>query len=212
MITTVLYAAHLRIDVVFLGLLDTSYATIAYYNVAQKFSDLFIMPFTIVCTITTPLFAKLYYQKDFKKLQHLFTRTTQIVTILLFLGLIFCGFFGAWLLSWYGEGYKDGYSYLMILMVAKCLHAFFGPINYLLMMADQERNVSIVLLLSVLCTVGLHLYLIPFYGALGAAYASLFGAIIFECIIAILAYRKANIMPTALGKMLLKCLKSINNR
>ena len=195
-----LYLLNTRLDVLFLGLFETDAREIAYYNVAVKFTDLISIPFLVVATVTMPMFAELYANKQTEKLQHLYTRVTQLVSVVVLLGGTLLGIFGNFFLSWYGANFQEGYTVLLILILVKWIHALVGPANLLLMMIGFEKQVTSVLAVSVLSTCLFHYYLIPIEGMEGAAWASLIGLSLFECGVIWVAYQKAGIRTNIFGK------------
>lgn len=199
-IASLLYMFHTRMDIVWLSYYETSEAQIAHYNAALKLSDLALIPFAVLYTVTAPMFSKLYAEGDKEGLQLFYTKTTRLsfgLIASILLGLLI---FGSWVLGWFGPGFRQGYPILVILCGVKLLHVFVGPVNYLLMMVDLERESTWVLLVTVIVTAVLHNWWIPLYGTTGAAWGTFGGTVLFELGMVALAYRRADIMPTILGR------------
>jgi O-antigen/teichoic acid export membrane protein len=201
-ITSLLYIINTRIDIVLLGLYQVPEAQIAYYNAALKLSDMALIPFAVLYTVTAPMFSKLYATKKKKELQAFFTKTSRLACLLISVILLALGLGGEWLLGLFGDSFRLGYEALLILCVVKFVHVFVGPVNYLMMMIGLEKEATCVLLLSVLLTIILHMAWIPNHGITGAAYASLIGLLLFEVLISWLCYKKGGIVPTILGSFL----------
>ncbi|MCH2043473.1 MAG: polysaccharide biosynthesis C-terminal domain-containing protein [Saprospiraceae bacterium] len=197
-----LYFLNTRLDILFLGFFEINPKEIAYYNVALKFTDLILIPFLVVCTVTMPMFAELYANAAQQKLQHLYTRVTQLVTVVVGLGALVLAIFGEFFLNWYGTTFQEGYQVLLILTVVKIIHVVVGPANLLLMMIGFEKAVAAVLALSVIVTALLHYTFIPIWGTAGAAWASLIGLCVFELGVSWVAWRKARIWTSVLGRSL----------
>lgn len=198
--STLLYALNTRLDIVFLGLFQTNPEQIAYYNVALKFSDIALIPYLVVCTVTTPMFASLYHQGKTQELQTFYTKITRISLVIICLIIIVFISFGPWFLSWYGQSFQKAYTVLVLLCITKIVHVFVGPANYLLSMIGKERYVTIALIFSVLFTVLLHLVLIPLFNINGAAIASLGGLLFFDIFLALYAFKSSGLWLTAFGK------------
>jgi O-antigen/teichoic acid export membrane protein len=199
MLSSLLYMLNTRMDILFLGVFEVPVEQIAYYNVALKFSDIALIPFLVICTVTTPMFSSLFHQGKLKELQHFYTKTTRLTAVLITVILLIFVAFGPWFLSWYGSSFTSGYSVLLLLSAAKFIHVFMGPVAYLLAMTEQEKAVSFALIISVSLTIILQIILIPIYEIEGAAWASLIGLIIFEIILAWLAYKRTGIIVSAIG-------------
>jgi O-antigen/teichoic acid export membrane protein len=199
-ITSLLYIVNTRIDIIFLSLYQIPEAEIGYYNAALKLSDMALIPFAVLYTVTAPMFSTLYAKNKMEELQVFFTKTTRLACFIITIILLFLVLGGEWFLGLFGENFKAGYPILLILCVTKFVHVFVGPVNYLLMMVNLEKEATWVLLASVLLTMGLHTVWIPLYGIEGAGYATLVGLLLFEFLVSWLAYKKAGIVPTVLGR------------
>lgn len=207
-ITSLLYIVNTRIDIIFLSLYQVSEAEIGYYNAALKLSDMALIPFAVLYTVTAPMFSTLYAKNKLDELQTFFTKTTRLACLIITIILLVLVVGGEWFLGLFGENFKAGYSILLILSVTKFVHVFVGPVNYLLMMVNLEKEATWVLLASVLLTMGLHTIWIPLYGIEGAGYATLVGLLLFEILVSWLAYKKAGIVPTVLGRFFFRKDKS----
>ena len=197
---SVLYIVNTRIDIVYLGLYQVGDASIAHYNAALKLSDLALIPFVVLYTVTAPMYAQLYANKKQQKLQSFFTKTTRLAFFVVSIILFLLMFGGEYFLMLFGENFKAGYTVLIIMCLAKLIHVFFGPVNYLLMMIDFEKEAAIALCFSVLITFLGHTILIPTFAIEGAAIASLIGLLSFEIVLSYIAYKKAGIIPTIIGR------------
>jgi len=198
-LTSLLYMFNTRMDIVFLSLYDIAEEDIAYYNAAQKLSDLALIPFAILYTVTMPMFAELFAQDKKKELQAFFTKTARIAFFLIMIILVFLVLLGKWLLGWFGTSFVVGYDLLLIFCVTKFIHIFVGPVNYLMMVTNLEKEATWALVVSVMVTIGLNIYWIPLYESNGAAYASLVGLLVFELLVSWITYRKSGIVPTIIG-------------
>ena len=207
-ITSLLYVVNTRIDILFLSFYQIPDAEIGYYNAALKLSDMALIPFAVLYTVTAPMFSTLYTSNKREELQTFFTKTTRLACLIVTIILLVLVLGGEWFLGIFGENFKAGYSILLILCGTKFVHVFVGPVNYLLMMVNLEKEVTWILLASVLLTMGLHTIWIPLYGIEGAGYATLVGLLLFEFLVSWLAYKKAGIVPTVLGRFFFRKDKS----
>lgn len=199
--TSLLYIINTRVDILFLSFYEVPVEEIAYYNAALKLSDIALIPFAVLYTVTAPVFAELFAQKNMKKLQLFYTKTTRLACLLIggiLLGLVVTG---NWLLALFGTSFQAAYPILLILCVVKFIHVAVGPANYLMMMIGLERAATYILLLSVGITFLLNIIFIPWLGSIGAAYATLGGLVVFELLVTIVVYKQSGIMPTILGSI-----------
>jgi O-antigen/teichoic acid export membrane protein len=84
------------------------------------------------------------------------------------LGLI-CLVFGAKLLRLFGGEFEAALPVLFIVTLASFIDAGVGPAGQFLQMIGRERVASALVIFTALLTVGLNVWLIPRYGAVGAA-------------------------------------------
>lgn len=189
MLTTVLYGVNTRIDVAMLDLYQTPAAEIAHYNAAARFADILAMPFMLSATVGAPYFAKLYKLEDKSELLSFFAKIRLASFALTCVGFLIVFFFGRFFLSWFGAPFQEGYKLLIILSLCKLIHAFVGPVAYLLMMSNHERQALMAMLISVVVTLALHLFLIPSFQTAGAAWATFGGLLAFELLQIILLRR-----------------------
>jgi O-antigen/teichoic acid export membrane protein len=199
-LSTLLFTLNSRVDIIFLGFFSIAPEEIAYYNVALKFSDIALIPFLVITTVSTPIFASMYHDKRIEPLQKFYTHITRIGFIVIFFIVIIFILFGSFFLSWYGKSFQSGYSVLILLCLSKLVHVFVGPANNLLSMTGHERFVTKALLLSVTITILLHLLLIPFFSITGAALASIGGLLFFDFYLAYIGYKKTGLFLTVIGR------------
>lgn len=200
-ITSLLYILNTRMDILFLGLYQVPEEQIAYYNAALKLSDMGLIPYAILYTVTAPMYSQLYSTQKMDELQLFFTKTTRLAFGIVLFILLFLIIWGKWFLGLFGESFQGAYPILLILCVVKLVHVFVGPVNYLMMMVNLEKEATFALVLSVLITAILHVLWIPLHGALGAAFASLLGLLAFEILVCWFTYKKSGIVPTIFGRL-----------
>lgn len=198
-LTSLLYILNTRLDIIFLDWYEIQEAEVAYYNAALKLSDMALIPFAVLYTVTAPMFSQLYTNKKINELQEFFVKTTRIACLVVSSILLVLMLGGELFLGLFGDSFKAGYPILLIMCLIKFIHVFVGPVNYLLMMIDLEKEAMWCLVASVLLTIILHGLFIPIYGILGAGWATLGGLLCFEILVSWLAYSKGGIVPTILG-------------
>ena len=200
-LSTLLYTVNSRIDIVFLGIFSVEPEQIAYYNVALKFSDIALIPFLVICTVTAPIFASMYQKDNVVELQNFYTLVTRISFFMILCAVTIFILFGPWFLNWYGKNFQSGYNVLVLLCLSKLVHVFVGPANYLLSMTGHEKYVTQALSFSVAVTICLHLILIPVFNISGAAFATIGGLMFYDIYLAYIGYKKTGLFLTIIGKV-----------
>ncbi len=168
LIGTVIDAAALNMDTIFIGLLVTAEAAGIYFNAFRTAGLLTLFMFAITLVVA-PMVSRHYHAGDL--------RAAQAITALcawagfLFSLAVFAGYlvFGDAILSLFGEGTPTGYWVLVILGAGLLFDAATGPSRIVMMMTGHERDY--VRIWGTIMLVGLvaELATIPAFGVLGAA-------------------------------------------
>lgn len=159
-------------DVLMLGILD-SQASVAFYKIAAQISGLSLMAQLVVNIVLGPRLAALNSRKEPKEMQSLAVWGSRLAfaaafTFLLCLCALGEGGF-AWLL---GSDYAPVYGLTMCLTVGMALSAVFGGTTMMLNMARREKYSAKYASITAAINIILNLVLIPGFGALGAAIAT----------------------------------------
>lgn len=186
-------------DIIMLGWFTGS-QEVGIYRVAVQGAVLVAFSLQIANAVVAPQFSRLYAQGDIAKLQHLVTRTAQVIllaalpTALVFLLL------GGVIVGWvFGAEYSTAHAPLAILAVGQLVFVMMGPVGYLLMMTGNEGFTVSTVWLGTLLNMVLNVFLIPFYGINGAALATAISNSTMILLMVYLMMRMKGINPTALG-------------
>jgi len=155
---------------VLLGFLS-SVEQVAYFSVANRIALLVSFVLLAINGILSPKFAEISAQNDVLRLQQLYRASTRLMILLTspFLLLIFI--FSPEILLLFGSDYQQAATVLRILIAAQFVKVAVGSVGQLLIMANLQRSQRNNLIMSVVILISLSLYLMPMYGALGAAIA-----------------------------------------
>lgn len=148
---------------------------ISYYSVAQRMAILISFVLIVVNSIYAPKYAVLWSKGDIKGLNENARYSATFMMIIALPAFLLCLFFPQQLLLIFGTDYQQADSLLMILAFAQFINVFTGSNGYILMMTGHEREFRNIALLSAVLTVILSFILIPFFGAIGAAIATVLG-------------------------------------
>jgi len=144
---------------------------VGVYLVAARNTGFVLFLESAFLLVTMPLIAKAYAKKE--NISNIIA--VQSLAVFLFTGSFFILFlfFGEWIVGLFGKDFSAAYVPILILSGAYFIGSFFGAGPHILMMTGFE-NISSNILLSTTClNVVLNLALIPVYGVLGAAIATL---------------------------------------
>lgn len=158
-------------DVLMLGWL-TNAKEVGLYSIAAKLSLLMSLFLQVSNSAISPKLASLFALKNITELEVLIKRVTSGLIII---GILFLGnfiFFGDFLLSFWGNEFKEAYYVLIILSVGQFFNISSGCAGLLLVMCGFEKIHGYISLLSLIINLGLNYILILNYGLIGAAIAT----------------------------------------
>lgn len=93
----------------------------------------------------------------------------------------------------YGNEYSSGSLVLILLCIGKIIHIFCGPIGYILVLTNHQKNWAILSFIVLVINIFLNNYLIPNYSIIGAGLSTSFSIIILFIIGSLYANKKLNI-------------------
>lgn len=161
------------------------------YSAAFKISQLISLPLMAINAVTAPKFSQAYSKNKLFELKILAQESTTIIILttvpLIFIILLFPG----WILSFFGNDFVVGKIVLRIVAIGYLVSAVCGSVGYLMQMTDNQVIVQNVLLVTTGINIILNFLMIPIYGIIGAAIASLISKVIFN--ITLLFYVKSKL-------------------
>lgn len=198
MTSTGLYQIFGQLDVLAVGtFLSTSAAGI--YSVALRFTRLVMAGLEIANQSTAHMFPGLYQRGETRKLQQI-VRLNASMSILYTLPPAFILF--VWpthILALFGESFVDGATLLRILLVAQMVGVISGPNGILLNLTGHERELAMILGMTLIVFVTMLAMLIPTKGAIGAAVATLIAYSIHNFASSLRVWQRLRINPTAIA-------------
>lgn len=166
------------------------------YNAALRLSLVSAFPAAATVTIVTPLISELHVlnrQDDLQKMLKSVAIGVSAVTGVIGVATIVLG---EWLLSWFGADFKGAYSSLSILTAGQMINSLSGPVGYLLMQTGNQRNAAMILGMGAAFNIVLNLFLIPVFGLVGAALATMLAASAWNITMVLHAHRQLGLNTT----------------
>jgi O-antigen/teichoic acid export membrane protein len=144
----------------------------------------------------TPMISGFHTTKKYFELQSMiklvargiFFFTVPLIIIMIIFGHEFLGFFG--------NGFENGYSMLILLMIGQLASICSGPVGPILMMTGFHKSVVKFTAICALFNLILNLLLIPFFGMIGAALATSMSLILLNLMMLIKVKRSLGLNPT----------------
>ena len=162
-----------RLDLLLIGYWGTS-AAVGIYSTAVRMVLITGFLLDSAEVILAPKIANLYANNDFEELQKLITNVVRLL-LLISIG-VYSVFLAApnLILSIFGDEFGEGATIMRIVSVAMFFQVASGPTAMLLLMTGYEKKLRNILIVTVVLSVALNFFLIPTYGALGAAITTAF--------------------------------------
>lgn len=187
-----------RIDVMLVG----AYSSIedaGIYGVCARLAFFVGFALTAVNAILGPQLSAILATKDidkFKKVAVIGAAMAVFAAVTLSLILVLLD---SWVLSLFGEHFIDGKPVLHVLLLSQIAVACFGATGAVVVLFGGYRITIGSVITALLCNVLLNLMLIPIYGPVGAALATLIGQFLGCGIITLWCIRHSGINSTIFG-------------
>ncbi|HSR16740.1 MAG TPA: flippase [Ignavibacteriaceae bacterium] len=172
-VLTLLSLIHFKIDSVMLGFMK-SYSLVATYEAAYKLLEASVFLIRPADMIFFPLFTEMVSRKNWPEIQKIFGKMLKVSCFLgSFIALVVIIFAGSIIPAVFGSKYHDSILILQVLFL-------YVPIRYaglvIATLANSiylEKKLIKITLISAIINICLNLRVIPPWGALGAAIATL---------------------------------------
>lgn len=167
------------VDIMFLGMMTTPEET-GMYAAATRIALVSSMGLNAINAIAAPLISASHRKGNVAAIKRL-----------MLWSCLGSGLFGAavctgvalfhdFILSLFGEEFKQASQMLFILLLGQLTISVFGPVDFVLSMTGHQRQLSIAISIGAVSTLILCPLLIAQYGAIGAAIATLTAIIIWK--------------------------------
>lgn len=182
-------------DRLFVGALLTA-KDAGIYQALSQFSIFFVLVMNSFGTIFMPMAATFHQQGNQKQLQEIFRMSTKWGITLTLPGLLLILFAPDILLkSIFGADYLPGTVPLIILTMGQFVNVATGPVGYLLIMTGHPHRWLFLSGMGVVLNTGLNLWLIPRWGLMGAATATMLSTLFTYGAGLAQVYRQLHLLP-----------------
>ena len=179
-------------DEVMLGAM-TGPEHVAVFHACVKTAGLTLIIFQAVAAFATPRFAALWLDGNTLQLQRFARSVARLMffpSLGLALGLIVAG---PLLLGTFGDVFISGHVVLITLTLGYLAKAATGPVDAYLAVSGHQDAIVLVIAVSAVSNIVLNFLLIPRFGALGAAAASVVSLLLCQVWLYVLAKRRLGI-------------------
>jgi len=185
----ILNYAILWLPMLLLGVFADS-ASAGQYSIAQRLAGQLGLIMLVFAGMTSARFAAHYQAGEFDRMSELASRTTRGLSLLAIPMALLLLVWPQGLLGLFGEGFIAADWVLRVLVVGQLVNLMTGPGGYLLAMSGQESALRNLLSMTALLTLTLSCWLIPAFGALGAAWAAAIAMILQNLACCLLVQRR----------------------
>lgn len=167
----------------------------ALYSVAIFIATVIAVPSRAMLQIIYPITARLMNENKHDELNELYKKSA--LNLQVFGGLVMLGIFLniKELYQLIPGDYEGGIGVVFIIGLTKFYDVILGNNNAIILNTKYYRTVLLFGLLLVFMMIGLNMLLIPLYGILGAAWATLISVMVYNTIKLLFVVKKMNLFP-----------------
>lgn len=173
-------------------------AIAASFFVADRLARLGAIPGTVVAAVVQPWLASAFAERQHAKLQAVVTEASHVTLWPTLVGCVLLYLAAPLLVGLFGADYRDALGVLGVLLLGYVAGASLGPSQQMLVMSGQQRALMRIMTLCALVHVSALLLLIPDFGAIGAAAATLISTTLARSLCLVIVRRRLGLQPSAL--------------
>jgi O-antigen/teichoic acid export membrane protein len=186
------------VDVIVLGLYREN-EEVGVYRAVVQLSLLVSFGLQAINQVLHPHFSRLYTMKEHQKLQRLVILSARGIFLISIPPVLLLLIYGADILKLvFGDPFYVGGLALSILAIGQLINAAMGSVGALLNMTGHERHTLRGVALAAVVNMLLNFILIPYFGMLGAAIASISSLVMWNLLLRHYVKKLLNIEPSAL--------------
>lgn len=162
---------------------------VGVYNIALKIASLNTIALIAINSIASPKFSEIYSSEGKRRFKRIVQQTTLIswlVSLPVFLVILI---FPESILKIFGQEFLVGKNALIILSVGQIVSAFAGSTMIVLNMTGREKAGRNILIVTVILNILINYILIPRYGIIGAAIATMFSTVFWNLVSVLFIYK-----------------------
>jgi O-antigen/teichoic acid export membrane protein len=192
---TMMSATEHHMDVLMLGAMAGPTASGTFAAADKIATTLMYVPYA-VNVVLGPEYARLHIQARSADFQRLLTRSSRLTFALVLAGAAVLIVAGKWLLGLFGSTFIVAYAALVVLCIDRICDGFAATVGGALVMTGNERVVARAVGLGAVVNIVANYLLIPRYGALGAALATLASTVVARVDMIVTLYRRTGLKAT----------------
>lgn len=189
-----------NLDILMLGKL-ASPTDVGFYKIGLTLSMLLSTGLNILIIVIQPRIVELHAKDDLEALRLLITGTSRLGFTLSLSGALIYFVGGDYFIrSIYGYDYMPSLQVLNVLVFGQLINTFFGPVVLLMNMTGHQTIVMLSVVMSIIANIVLNVLLIPTFGMIGAATATVTTLLFWNFLLWIVAMKIVSIDCSIFGK------------
>ncbi|MFC2096493.1 flippase [Bacteroidota bacterium] len=174
--------------------------TVGIYNIALKIASLNTIALIAINSIASPKFSEIYSSEGKRRLRRIVQQTTILSWLVSFPVFVVILIFPESILNIFGQEFVIGKNALIILSIGQIISAFSGSTMIVLNMTGREKAGRNILLVTVVLNILINYILIPRYGIIGAAIATMFSTVFWNIGSVIFIYKSFGFLTFPLNR------------
>lgn len=172
-LSVILISINSRIDILFIDyFLNKDF--IAEYSIGLQVLTVLLLPLQSCIAVFYTKISKLIIKKKFNLLMIQINFLRMLFIIYFLVAFILCYFYlGKLIIIFFSASYLNSSNIVLILIISNLIISPFMFLNLILNVTEKEKEVTLVFFLSLLINIFLNFILVPKYGILGSASATL---------------------------------------
>lgn len=173
----------------------------ALYSIANRAGLLILFGLAAVNAAIAPLISQLYSEDKKDDLQRILGIAARGILLYSIPATAFITLAAPWYLPFFGPGFEDAQVPLTYIALAQCLNALTGSVGFLLNMTGNHWAAVKALTVAAILKIALNFWLMPIWGAEGAAMGSAAMLIVWNLWMYIEVKRRLGLEPSALAAL-----------
>jgi len=163
--------------------------TVGIYNIALKIATLNTIALIAINSIASPKFSEIYSSEGKRRFKRIVQQTTVLSWMVSLPIFVIILLFPENLLNIFGHEFVIGKYALIILSIGQIISAFSGSTMIVLNMTGREKAGRNILIVTVILNITINYLLIPRFGIIGAAIATMSSTIFWNIVSVIFIYK-----------------------
>lgn len=183
-------------DIFLLGFFQPA-SEVGFYRMGVKGAEVILFPLYAANQVVAPYISRAKSGGDWETLQEIVQWASGLLLLVAVPAALFMILFGRPLLGFvFGQEFVAAYSPLVILVAAQLVNVGAGCVTVLLNMTGHEKDAAFGVAIAAGLNIVLNLVLIPMFGMMGAAWATVATVITWNVILCKRAYEQLGIVTT----------------